>query len=83
MGLLKIVFIAIAAGGAILALRKAQPAEAPDGAEGPSAEGAAQDPIAALRQRTDEALAAAREAKAEKEAELQRQFEEAKRAAKR
>jgi hypothetical protein len=82
MGLLKIVFIAIAAGGAVLALRKAHPAEAPEGAEGASAGGTAQDPVAALRQRTDEALAAAREAKAEKEAELQRQFEEAKRAAK-
>jgi hypothetical protein len=81
MGLVRILFIGIAAGAAYFALRKAQPAEAPEGEAQAPHETGPQDPISALKHRADEALAAGREAKADKEAELQRQFEDAKRGA--
>jgi hypothetical protein len=84
MGLLRLLILAGAAvSAAAFALRKAGRAQAPSEGGAPESESAPSDPLDAVKRRAEEALAAAREARAEKEAELQRQFEEAKRGARR
>jgi len=88
MGLRRGLFLGILAGAAAAAVMKARRAEAPTGpaltepGPEPEAAGAASDlknTLDRIKRQAEQALDAAHAAREEKEAELQRQFDEAKR----